>query len=446
MRASSSVFHKGARPYMAQAYPSQAPPPPRRRWRWPLIFATAIVTSYAAFRVYTHNDYPPEVAAKLRKGLRAELDGGGSGQKDYNSALKFYLEGLEEADKVGMDPLSDEYTGLQIKVCEMYEKLGLIEEALLMYREIGTAFVKALADGSIPKAMMPHVIQRDLRVALKTAMHEAGTNPNAARMGLLVHCIIAQRFVASKNQGLAKLIDDTSKLQENFSLNIDIGKNDKDMIEAWQPFRDELFNARDMFAALCLATGDIGAALQTKVTTTHWMTKAGFDIGAILMSFYNVGSMFYIQAEELEVREQAKKKENDPEQAQLSVKLANDSLTSASSCFNSILSTVEKLPSQLRREHEVVEAQALCTYGLGVISLHKGEHSKASDLLRESRLRAKGCDFQDLVRSAELELEKLDKIQAEIAQGHADIKYDSPNMDVVLTAKEHDKSTDKEKA
>jgi hypothetical protein len=109
-----------------------------------------------------------------------------------------------------------------------------------------------------------------------------------------------------------------------------------------------------------------------------------------------------------------------------------------------IVNVVEKLPSKTRREPNVAEVHALSTYGLGVIALHHGEYDKASDLLREARLRAKGCSFDDLVTSAELELEKLTKLKEEIARGEKNPKYDSPSIDVLFLKheKDHDKDDD----
>ncbi|CAN6628971.1 mitochondrial inner membrane i-AAA protease supercomplex subunit Mgr3p [Trichomonascus vanleenenianus] len=421
-------------------FPEPPPPEPKRSWRWPIIFAVALGVSYGAFRLYTRHNYPPSVAALLREGLRAEIDGNGKGYKDYNLALQKYLEALEKADEANMDKMSDEYTGLQIKICEMYEKLGMMEEARLMYRELGISFISALVDGmAVPAGLRPHLIQRDLRVALKTAMHESAVNPTVAKMGLLVHFKLAQKEVAARSPELAKMIANERNpyMAQNISLALSVDEESKnrEQMAAWQPFRDELFNARDMYVALCLATGDIGHALQTKLATTEWMTTAGCDIGDILMSFYNVGSLFYLQSEELEVRELKKTETKEEKDAETAKKLAKDSLQNSSTCFHVILDVIGKLPGKIRRENSVAEVQALSTYGLGVIALHQKEYAKAEDMLREARVRAKGCEFGDLVNSSELELDKLKKLQDELKKGNVE-QYDPPSMDVLLMRKD----------
>lgn len=337
------------------------------------------------------------------------------GEEDYKIALYCYLEALEEADKTGLHILSDEYTGLQLKVAEMYEKLGMINEARLMYSELSTAYIQALADGkSVPNKLRPHLIQRGLRVALKTAILESATDSELAKMSLAVHLIMAQDEVAKKSPEMAKLIKG-GNVQKNFniSLSVDGGASHPEHYDAWQPFRDELFYARDMFVALCIATGDVGLAIQTKLASTEWMAVSGYGSSETLMSFYNVGAIFYLQAEELELRQKQGKlvKPSNPVPSAVSINdLAGMSMANASACFTMVLKLISQLPSKVRREGDIDDVQALATYGLGVIALHKGDLPKASDLLREARLRAKGCGYTDLVTSSEIELGKLDQL------------------------------------
>lgn len=384
------------------------PPPTKPKRGKYILYATIglLAVGFGYWKYLTYHNYPPEVADKMRLALYAEGTAGGS---DYKRALVHYLEALEEADKVGLYYLSDEYTGLQLKVAEMYEKLNMKKEAYMMYREIGTAYITALSEkDAIPIDLRPHIIQRDLRVALKTAYLESATNPEFAKIGLMVHFMMAQTEVAQKSPELAQLIEG-SKEQRKFNIPLSLeGEPKEHLVEAWKPFRDELFSARDMFVALCIATGDIGLAIQTKLTSTEWMAVSGFDASETLMSFYNAGAIFYLQAEELEVRHSKKEPTVSNDGKAASAKdLADISLKNAIACFSMVITLIKKLPARLRRESDIDDVQALATYGLGVISLHKGDLEKADDLLREARLRAKGCGYLDLVQNSEMELEKL---------------------------------------
>lgn len=403
----------------ARSMSTYFPPPPTKSKKGRYIGISLVLflgAAYGYWKYITWHNYPPAVAAKLREGLFAESPAGGY---DYQLALRSYLAAVEEADNSILDPLSDEYTGLQLKVAEMYEKLNLHGEARLVYSEIGTAFVQALADGKkIPEELRPHLLQRSLRVALKTAYLESSVNPQMAKMGLMVHFAMAQEEVAKRNPDMAKLIHG-SENQKSFDISLPLdAEANAEHVRAWQPFRDELFNARDMFVALCIATGDIGMALRTKLATTEWMAVSGYDASETLMSFYNVGSIFYLQGEELEARDHLKKPTKSSDGKDVSAKeLADISMKNASACFTMILDLIEKLPGKVRRAGDIDDVQALTTYGLGVIALHEGNLDKALDLLREARLRAKGCGYDDLIKNSEMELEKLDKMVADRAAG-----------------------------
>lgn len=61
----------------------------------------------------------------------------------------------------------------------------------------------------------------------------------------------------------------------------------------------------------------------------------------------------------------------------------------------------------VKQHNEINETVALATYGLGVINLHLSHYEKAERLLRESRVRAKSCDYGTLLPMIEKELEKL---------------------------------------
>lgn len=435
---------------IATMFPAPLPPTPRPSRKAKFFRYTGLATlgaaaiTYAYYKQATWNAYPPVVEDLLQAGLMAELESKDS-PADPKAALLCYLQALEEADKSKLHALSDEYTGLQLKVAEMYEKLGMMNEARLMYRELSTAFIQALADGTnVPARLRPHLIQRGLRVALRTAYLESTTNVEVAKMSLIVHFMMAQEEVAKRSPEMAKLIKESSggtkgsgQLKRfNIVMSMDGQPPESEFHEAWQPFRDELFLARDMFVALCIATGDIGLAIQTKLASTEWMAASGYNSSDTLMSFYNVGAIFYLQAESLDMRLHAQSPSNPtpdssslepinvlpktgappPSQKDLA-KMSKISIANANACFSLVLKLITKLPSKVRREGDIDDVQALATYGMGVVALHRGELDKASELLREARLRAKGCGYVDLIKNSESELAKVDLLKKSRIEG-----------------------------
>lgn len=416
--------------------------PPRRKSTWFRTFLISIgsvsALGFVAWWFYwPHHTFPSSVAKILRKGLWAESK---RGNNDYKEALKYYLEALKEADRLKLDPLSDEYTGVQLKVAEMFEKMSLTQDALMIYSEIASGYLTALTTpGRVPDSVRPHMIQKDLRTVIKITQLNKG-DPNVSKMLLMTHFLIAQEEVAKKNKIARKLINREHKtvlrgdedspfvdhqekeldLSNESALNIDDQKHLEKLFknrQAWEPFRDELFNARDLYGALCLATGDMANAVRTKIATTEWMLNADCDPGEILFSQTNLGSLMYLQAEEFEIKEQHAEKvkaaanviKSNKEQKEKCFELATK-------CYESVLNFSKQLPVQLRRDQIVEESIALSTYGLGVVNLHRGDLSAAKNLLREARLRAKGSGFTDLVTEAENELDKLDKEAALLEQ------------------------------
>ncbi len=346
-----------------------------------------------------------------------------------------------------MIPISDEYTGIQLKVAEMYEHLQMNDKAIMLYMEIQSAYLTCLLNNEVPITRRPHILQKDLRVAVKLCELLVDDQTRVKSL-LLTH-----EFFASKEILIQKGLEDGIKDEESESIfnddwrlfkqhlqnagkdqqekdlahhisedNLPLrlteeNKNNKDILKAkhasiFQPFRDELFNLRDLLVTSLLSTGDISAAVNTKLVSTKWMIYAECDPGDILMSQCNLASLFYLESEEFQFREVEAMKTSDVEAAKKATENRMYSLYLAKACYDSVIFFSKKLPSSVRRNGagtNIDEATALATYGLGVIHFNLGFFDKAKQLLRESRLRAKGSEFEELVDIAENELNRIDK-------------------------------------
>lgn len=456
------------------------PPPRRRRWRRIALitFGLLAATLYAGWKYITFHRYPAKVAQKLRQALYAEH------KEDFATALKYYIEALQEADKTQgtedeMSFISDEYTGIQLKIAEMFETLGMNTEALEVYREIGATFIHALHTNAVPTDKRPDLIRRDLLVALKTAFLEPPSHASISKMALLVHISMAQKDLVERHPQLKEIIEKDVITDPTYPKVGTLDSNGKrvrppvaeprlmtipstfDPLTAsseemqanakmFEPYRDELFVARNLYSTLCLATGDAGTGIRTALTTTEWMSFSNCPLDQVLMSFHSVGAYLYIQGEYIESRNwqlrralEKKKKESEKEekgeeqnntttsgerslesliylnsnepksktslkQQENRIEITDDiarlSFRDAKQIFNTILDTIKHIPSHIRRQGEYDSLQALTIYSLGVIQLHDGNLDKAQDLLREARVRAKGCGYQDLVDRADIEL------------------------------------------
>lgn len=428
-------------------------------------FGLVTVTAVAYYLWWPKHTFPLSVAKILRKGIWAESD---KGEKDYQLALKHYLEALEECEAVGMDTLSDEYTGIQLKVGEMYERLDMMEEAAFTYNEIATLYLsvlKAPAESAQGKRIKDinhraHLIRKDLRIALKLVQLNRN-NVLLSKAILITHLLIAQEEVNRKlglSGGPTSLLDAGSVMVPGLSgaalEKADAVNGDVLVIEtnpeAWEPFAEEFFNGMDLLSAICIAAGDFKAATGIRISMTGKMILAGVAPEKLLLAQCNNASMFYLQAEKLQADEQAMRRKfaaaadvdyakvkaihdplqpvpvgeeeadsirtkiaevvSDEDKAQYEQVVANKDnfLKMVVATYESVIAGAKRLPAEATKENSTItETVALATYGLGVVHLHLSEYDKAERFLREARVRSKACGYTDLIEEVETELQKL---------------------------------------
>ncbi|EDO19614.1 hypothetical protein Kpol_1018p153 [Vanderwaltozyma polyspora DSM 70294] len=416
--------------------------------KWVLSLVGVSFVSYGLWWYYwPHNPFPTSVATILRKGLWAESD---KENFDYEKALKIYIDALDECKHLKMDPISDEYTGIELKIAEMYEKQMMFNEANGIYLELSYRFYDALTKpGLVPEDRRPDLIRRDLRVLIKSL--EMGKDISKGKRNLLSHLLLAQEEILTRSPELKEFFDQrrkrTEKLfqgkvseseefktfvnSENIKLNdegymiLDLQKNSS----AWEPFKEEFFTARDLYTAYCLSDKDLTAALSCKMTTVEWMIMADMPPGQILLSQANLGSLLYLQSEKFESDiyqinlkcEEDEKLKNDKTIIKALRTLNRNKETCqsmATQCYDSVVQFAKKnnklrfnLKDQL--DPSAAQAIALSTYGLGVLNLHNGVLSKAERLLNDSISMAREIDFTELLKEAENELDKVNKAKSE---------------------------------
>ncbi|KAF5209024.1 hypothetical protein E0198_004938 [Clavispora lusitaniae] len=431
-------------------HPPRASPRPSRLKKF-LYFNFGLVTlSVAAYYfLWPKHTFPSPVAKILRKGLWAESD---KGEKDYQLALKHYLEALEECDQLGMDPLCDEYTGIQLKIGEMYERLDMMDEAAFTYNEIATLYLsvlKAPADSEQGKRIKnidhrAHLIQRDLRIALKLV--------ELNRLSPLSFVTITASF------------DYAGKLTQVgwafaacwFS----------DLVDCQAS--EQIMQAGLDGTANCQFASDPGR----NCVKSGW--ASGHDRKSIRLSVppekpccHNTASLFYLQAEYLQAEEQALRKKfaeaagvdyakvkaiHDPlqpitvgedEANEIRAKIAEvvsdeekkeyeeivsnkeNFLRMVMSTYDSVIVGAKRLPPETVKENTTIaESVALATYGLGVVNLHLSEYDKAERLLREARVRSKACGYTALIDEIERELQKLFNEKKNIEKKQSSIELD----------------------
>ncbi|KAH3899707.1 uncharacterized protein SCDLUD_003992 [Saccharomycodes ludwigii] len=423
-----------------------------------------------------HN-FPYPVAKFLRKGLWEERDDNrdNNGMPNYQAALKYYLLALDKADEVGMSKISDDYTGIELKVAEMYEKLNMVDNASRIYLELSYRYYDCLRNGTydIDEMEKPHYIQKDLRCVIKWLQFNMSSQPHPevfqfAKGLLLSHLLLAEEELMAKSpefplNNLTK--DDLQKqIEHKYSgtINFENMINEDNIFldtdgyialdleqkssYAWFPFKDEFFTARDLYSAMCLSTKDIASAVNYKLTTLKWMVLAGMAPGQIMLSQANLGSLLYLRGEEFEGKLNYLQKHPESLNSTNTEGVADDlNLTttmrlynkSKDECYKAAIECYEAIikftrnHSKLRFESNinglnpsVSQAIVLSTYGLGVVNLHLDHLPQAEKLLNDSLSMSKQIGFAELTTEAENELKKLQAIKAEKKQLESKQKMD----------------------
>ena len=286
-------------------------------------------TAVAYYLWWPKHTFPSSVAKHLRKGLWAESD---KGKKDYQLALKHYLEALEECNRLKMDPLTDEYTGILLKIGEMYERMDRAEDAALVYNELATLYLAVLkaapssamgsrVRGSVHRA---HLIQKDLRIALKL-VELNHLNALLSKAILITHLVIAQEEVNKRlgsladlasimnasdlfNKNIDKNVSEAQEILTQLSRNPEAATGPATIVietnpEAWEPFAEEFFNAMDVLTAICISEGDIETAIGIRIAMAANMIVDRVSPEQLLIAQCNTASLLYFQAEQLEAQE-----------------------------------------------------------------------------------------------------------------------------------------------
>ena len=184
----------------------------RRGWLLLLILAAAGTSYY----FYPRHNYPPEVAAEIRLALRAENED----ELSYERAILHCAQALKLARSLHMDVLSDEYTGLQIKLGELFEKSNKNIEAVLVYSEICTSYAEALrsekrlrnlcSGSEEEQGLIDHILSRYIRVMVRASelLADSLDRPLEARVFLAQQLDSIQPHIY---ESLRSLIIDTKK-------------------------------------------------------------------------------------------------------------------------------------------------------------------------------------------------------------------------------------------
>ena len=393
--------------------------------------------------------YPGSIEKSLQEAIWDESN---NANYQYEKSLAEYSDVLERLQELGVNPLTDEYTRVELKIADMLEKMNRHENAKTVYLEMLYRFFEALnTPGAVPDDMRPDLIRKDLRVLIKSL--EMNRDVDVGKRNLLAHLLLAQeeilmrspelkQFFDSKREKAERLVkgrpinaaefktfvnDDNIKFTDDGYMILDIQKN----TSAWEPFKEEFFTARDLYTAYCLSAKDVPSALSCKMTTVQWMVMADMPPGQILLAQANLGALLYLQAEKFEsdlyqidTKCKADPGFADDEKVVKALRYLRKNrdtcLQMSGQCYDSVIKFTNE-HSKLRYhmqdqlDNSIPQSLALSTYGKGILNLHGGTLEKAERFLIDAITLAKQTDFEELIKEAEGELQKTRDLKASAA-------------------------------
>ena len=381
--------------------------------------AGVVVGSLAlAWYVYPRDKYPPSVNQILRKALWEEIK-----TENFKESARYYRAALDECKKLQIDPLTDEYTGIEIKLAEMYEKMAMNAEAETVYIAMLNRFYEAICseEDSSKKGKM---LKRDLSIAAKVYEDPSSIEITPTRLNFLMsHINLAQDEIMSRSPDLKKLVTQPGSDHQTMDaeLNANVIPNIKEYARSFEPFKEEFFVVRDAYTEMCVAAKNTKAALDSKLLTVGWMVLADMPESAVLLSQANLGSLFYLRGESLESQLHAMKGKLDSGDTSVDKdalrKLQGEHdfmMRTAAAYYDMIIQRASlkktKFPVGHSADRDALQAVILSKHGLGVINVHNGKYVKGEEYLLEAKRMAQQYSMPEIVDVVDSELVKLNQV------------------------------------
>lgn len=364
------------------------------------------------YYLYPKSPYPHSVNKPLRSGLFKELK-----YSDYETSLRFYIDALNECDKLYMNKCHMDYTGIELKIAEMYERLNRYKDAESVYLNILKRLSNELRKNRSSNSMVNgEMIKRDLSVLSKILDNrlkfEHDTNNIQEELSLIEsHLKLATNEIFRREPSLFNLIMQNSsdkKVVEYNSVNHDLSVSQYS--HCFEPFQEEFIKVRDQYTERCLEYNDIREALDSNMVTVGWMILMKRPQRQILLSQSNTGSLLYLKVEQLDLQIDQLLKQNLVEEAKPLISTRDYLLDMSTKFFENVIANSGKTQTRNHfdepMDQTTLQAISLSLYGLGVTNMHRGKYGKAQLFLRDSLAIARDHGFTDIQEEAQNEIEK----------------------------------------
>lgn len=372
------------------------------------------------YYIYPKSPYPPTVNKPLRSGLYREMK-----YHDYETSLRFYIDARDECDRLNMNKTQNDYTGIEIKIAEMYEQLDLYKEAELIYLNILKRLANELSNNNMLNSLSKGIlIKRDLSILSKmlenrTKFEQEIIEQQEELKLIETHLKLTTDEIFRRDASLLKLIMENSSDKTMVEYNL---VNRDHLVSKYsncfEPFQEEFITVRDQYTKRCLEHNDIKEALNSNMITVGWMILMNRPQGQILLSQANTASLLYLKVEQLDLQlDKLMKKQQFAEQdilfspeLNLLIHARDYLLDMSTKYFENVIANSGKTHRKNYyddpMDRNTIQAISLSLYGLGVIDMHNGKYGKAQLFLKDSFSLAKDNGFAEIQEESRREIEK----------------------------------------
>lgn len=398
----------------------------RKRW-WIITKRTVlgIVTFGMVMIIWQPwNPFSKDVAFNLRKGLWAESDK----EKDYMKALDYYQRALKKCNEEGMDQLDPKYSGIILKIAEMYEKMEMYDQEKEVYEKLCEYLWGKLTNGEVKDAWKDILIDRDLVVSTRLvglckdpqAVEEASSNlldrmafcedrikegwPFLAKMG-------TSREGESAGEGI-KLMDVLDLSSSKWSISAALKRRklvkeycDEDGVKffdswfaKWPYFMEDLIRARDLYAMIEMAGKRSDFAIELLKSNLLWMQLSDYHPIYMGTAILNLGSAYYMKSERHESHAAKLKKlvdaeTDDDKKLNLTMVYNNEieeqhvALGMSETIYKKLLDKMGGVETvkTLKNDQQLQACLSMTLYSLGVVKLHQGDYGASENYFDQAK-------------------------------------------------------------
>ncbi|VEU22771.1 DEKNAAC103838 [Brettanomyces naardenensis] len=411
------------------------------------------------------NQYSKEVSFRLRKGLWAE-----EGKKrDYLKALDYYQQAIDQCNEEEMDQLDPRYSGIVLKLAEMYEKLGMVDRQREVYERLSDyLFGKLLAD-DVKEEWKDILIDRDLVISTRLLVLADKGRVREASERLLQRMEYCEERMKEKWPFLVNVgsrVSSGSDVQSSQASNssgappflnildvldmdgaywsISAYRNRQEFVDkycagdakkflnqwatpAWPYFSENLIRARDLYAMMDMAVRSPDFSIELLKSNILWMELSGFHPIYMGTAVMNLASAYYLKSERHQLHisdlERIMKEEKDEDESlKLEMILANE-VREQAQAIDSSKKIYEKLIEKLggvESARKLIDNQQLqaclsmALYSLGVIEMHGGDYTESERYFAEAKEIAAENGMSQIVERIDGESEALMELPTKV--------------------------------